>query len=101
MHRKGHVLKKRYKPKRKLTGGITRLYNVTSFDDGEAEIMESVSLVPHASSGAVEHALSTTSGVYAPRGLDRLTWSRDGHSAEIVDASGNTIVNLDLSRSSR
>lgn len=100
MKKRGRALRRRY-GKRKLTGNIERLYSVTSYDAGEPEIMQAASLVPGAAPHVVEHVLSTTSGVYAPRGLDLLKWSRDKNSAKIIDAEGHTIVTLKLSRSSR
>jgi len=99
--RKKVVRRKKAVRRRHLGTKTARLYSVMSFGDGGAEIMRAVSLKPHAAPGVVEQALSTTSGVYAPRGLDKLTWSRDGNTAKIVDGNGQKIVTLKLSKHSR
>jgi hypothetical protein len=96
------ALRKRKKAKRRRLGTkMARLYSVLSYNNDGPEFMQSVSLKPHAKPEIVEHALSTQSGVYAPRGLDKLTWSRDGNTAKIVDGNGQKIVVLKLSKHSR
>ena len=71
----------------------TTLFHVSANEDGEWRDVESLILPKK---GVDYHRLEkelSTIGIYAPRGLDRVTWSKSG--AVIVDAGGEPIVRLE------